>query len=112
MSGGHSTPKPIDVLSTLIKMVSRKGDVVFDPFTGSGSTLRAAHRLGRRFFGVELKPKWAERAVRNWMEQTHEDATVYRNDCPWPLSMKELMELPAPRAAELAYLRDLNSRHA
>ena len=105
MSGGHSTPKPTDVLSTLIKMVSRKGDVVFDPFTGSGSTLRAAHRLGRRFFGVELKPKWAERAVRNWMEETGQDATVRRLNVPWPISMKELIELPEPRAAELAHQR-------
>ena len=115
MAGNHTTPKYIDVLVKLISLVTRPGDVVLDPFAGSGTTLIACERHPdgrRRFLGSELEPEYAERAVLNWMKETGEDATVNRNNCPWPLSMKELLELPAPRAAELAHLRDIEARRA
>ena len=50
----HPTQKPLCVLTPLIQCFSRSGDVVLDPFCGSGSTLLAAKLQGRRFIGIEL----------------------------------------------------------
>lgn len=50
----HPTQKPVLALSPLIASFSKPGDVVFDPFCGSGSTLEAARRLGRDWLGIEL----------------------------------------------------------
>lgn len=50
----HPTEKPLGILSQLIGAFSRAGDLVLDPFMGSGSTLVAAHALGRRSIGIEL----------------------------------------------------------
>jgi site-specific DNA-methyltransferase (adenine-specific) len=50
----HPTQKPVSGLLPLVQAFSRRGDVVLDPFCGSGSSLVAAHQLGRRYFGIEL----------------------------------------------------------
>jgi site-specific DNA-methyltransferase (adenine-specific) len=54
----HPTQKPITALMPLIESFSRPGDIVLDPFCGSGSTLVAAHLLGRSFLGMELDPTY------------------------------------------------------
>jgi len=60
----HPTQKPVSALLPLIESFSAEGDLVLDPFCGSGSTLVAAHRLGRRFIGIELDPTYHELATR------------------------------------------------
>lgn len=50
----HPTQKPVSSLLPLIKVFSRPGDIVLDPFCGSGSTLEAAAELGRRYIGIEI----------------------------------------------------------
>lgn len=52
----HPTEKDVRVLTPLIETFSKPGDVVLDPFAGSGSTLEAAARMQRRFLGIELDP--------------------------------------------------------
>ena len=43
----------------MLRNTSRRGEIVFDPFAGSGSTLIACERLGRRCFAVEIDPRYA-----------------------------------------------------
>jgi len=54
----HPTVKLLKLMSYLITMGSREGDLVLDPFAGSGTTLEAANMLNRRFIGCELDEKW------------------------------------------------------
>jgi len=58
----HPTQKPVSALKPLIEAYSRPGDIVLDPFAGSGSTLLAAQLLGRRSIGIELVPQYVEAA--------------------------------------------------
>lgn len=52
--GKHPTQKPLKILTQLIEIVTNTNDVILDPFMGSGSTCVAAHRLGRKYIGIEL----------------------------------------------------------
>lgn len=61
----HPTEKPRDLLRQLIEAVTARGDVVVDPFFGSGSTLVEAYALDRDFFGVELDEHWHQTAVES-----------------------------------------------
>ncbi|NBO92346.1 MAG: site-specific DNA-methyltransferase [Planctomycetia bacterium] len=65
---GHPCQMPEAVLERIIKVSSRPGDVVLDPFAGSGTTLAAAKRLGRRWLGIELSPDYAN-AVRQRLDR-------------------------------------------
>ena len=56
--------KPVALLAGLVERHSRPGDLILDPFAGSGSTLVAAKALGRRAVGVELEERYAEIAAR------------------------------------------------
>ena len=54
----HPHQKPIDLLEKMIKHSSKKGDLVLDPFSGSGSTCKACENLNRKWLGIELDEKW------------------------------------------------------
>lgn len=54
----HPTIKPLNIITNLIINSSNEGDVVFDPFCGSGTTCVAAKNLGRRYLGFEISDKW------------------------------------------------------
>jgi len=61
---GHPCPKPLPVMTWLVRRVSIAGALVLDPFMGSGTTLRAAKDLGRRAIGIELEERYCEIAAR------------------------------------------------
>jgi len=61
--GSHPNHKPFGVLDPLIRTWSRPGDLVLDPFAGSGSIPAAALKLGRRAYCIELDPAWAGRVT-------------------------------------------------
>jgi len=68
----HPTLKPIELMKWLVKLVSIEGQVILDPFTGSGSTGIAVELLGREFIGVELDPDYCEIAkarINAWKEK-------------------------------------------
>lgn len=56
----HPTMKPIELCAKGIRNSSNDGDIVMDPFLGSGSTLIAAHQLNRKCYGLELDPKYCQ----------------------------------------------------
>lgn len=58
----HPTEKPVSLMECLISMFGKEGDLVVDPFTGSGSSIVAAQRQGRRGIGIELDEEHAANA--------------------------------------------------
>jgi DNA modification methylase len=66
----HPTVKPVELLADAILDVTARGDIVLDGFLGSGSTLIAAERTGRRCFGVELDPAYVDVVVERWERDT------------------------------------------
>jgi site-specific DNA-methyltransferase (adenine-specific) len=65
----HPTQKPLSVLAPLIEAFSKPGDVVLDPFAGSGSSLMVARELGRSYIGIEMDTKYHGIAARRLAEQ-------------------------------------------
>jgi len=56
----HPHEKPIDLIIKMIKHSSKEGDVVLDPFCGSGSTCKGADKMGRKWIGIEVDERWVE----------------------------------------------------
>jgi DNA modification methylase len=71
----HPTMKPVELIERAIRNSSRPGDVVLDPFGGSGTTLIAAEKAGRTGWLIELDPKYVDVIVRRWQEWADEEAT-------------------------------------
>lgn len=67
-STNHPTEKPVDMLEFMIEKFSDKGDVIFDPFMGSGSTGVAALKTGRKFIGSEIESKYFDVAKNRLTE--------------------------------------------
>lgn len=63
-SHGHPTEKPLEPMRTLIEALSEPGDLVLDPFAGSGTTGVACVQTGRKFIGIEIDPGYADIARR------------------------------------------------
>jgi 16S rRNA G966 N2-methylase RsmD len=70
----HPTPKPTKLVADAIMDCSARGDIVLDCFLGSGSTLIAAERTGRRCFGIEIDPLYVDVAIRRWQVLTRKQA--------------------------------------
>lgn len=72
----HPTVKPVALVADAIKDCSRRGDIILDPFLGSGTTIMAAERVGRRGYGIELDPLYVDVSVRRWQAFTKRDAVL------------------------------------
>lgn len=66
----HPTVKPVALIADALLDCSIRGDVVLDPFLGSGSTLMAAERTGRVCRGIEIDPLYVDVAIRRWRRMT------------------------------------------
>ena len=71
----HPTMKPVELVERALRNSSRPGNVVLDPFGGSGTTLIAAEKSGRVARLIELDPKYADVIVRRWEDYTGKKAT-------------------------------------
>jgi DNA modification methylase len=70
----HPTVKPIALVTDAMKDCTRRGDVVLDTFCGSGTTILAAERVGRRAYTLELEPQFVDVAIRRWQAFSRRDA--------------------------------------
>jgi site-specific DNA-methyltransferase (adenine-specific) len=64
----HPTQKPLATIQPLLNVSTQRGDLILDPFMGSGTTGVAAVKLGRKFIGIEIEPKYFEIACRRISE--------------------------------------------
>lgn len=71
---GHGTQKPVECMLRPIKNNSVEGDVVYDPFLGSGTTLIAAEKAGRICYGMELSPQYVDVIIKRWQDFTGKQA--------------------------------------
>ena len=70
----HPTVKPTALVADAIMDCSGRGEIVLDPFLGSGTTVIAAERTGRVCYGIELDPAYVDTAIRRWQTFTGEVA--------------------------------------
>lgn len=73
-NGDHPTMKPVGLFRYLIENSSKAGDIVFDSFGGSGTTIIACEETGRRGRAMELDPRYCDVIVRRWQQMTGLDA--------------------------------------
>lgn len=66
----HPTPKPVEMVADALLDVTGPGELVIDPFMGSGTTLLAAEKSGRIAAGIELDPAYVDVCIRRWQEMT------------------------------------------
>lgn len=75
-TGGHATPKPVQLCARAIQSSSRPSEKVLDMFGGSGSTLIACEQLNRSAYLMELEPKWVDVIIDRWEQFTGEKAKL------------------------------------
>jgi DNA modification methylase len=79
----HPTVKPVALIADALLDCSVRGDLVLDPFLGSGSTLMAAERTGRICRAIELDPIYIDVAIRRWRRMTGEPAIHAESGAPF-----------------------------
>jgi DNA modification methylase len=72
----HPTVKPVALVADAMRDCSARSDIVLDPFMGSGTTILAAERVGRRGYGLEIDPLYVDAAIRRWQNFTKRDAIL------------------------------------
>jgi DNA modification methylase len=72
----HPTMKPAELFGRAIGNSTRAGDAVYEPFSGSGTTLVASEQLGRTCYAIELEPRYVDVAIRRWQKLTGREATL------------------------------------
>lgn len=76
----HPTVKPTGLVADAIKDVTKQGDLVLDIFLGSGTSLVAAERTGRRFRGLDLDPLYLDVAIERWSARTGREAELVESE--------------------------------
>jgi len=72
----HPTQKPVELMRRPILNHLRRGELVYDPFLGSGTTLATAELTERVCYGMELDPKYADVSVARWEQLSGKKATL------------------------------------
>ena len=76
----HSTQKPVECMKRPIENNSTPGQAVYEPFSGSGTTIIAAEMTGRQCLAIELAPEYVDVAVKRWQAFTGKEATLDGTD--------------------------------
>ena len=74
----HPTVKPVALVADAIRDCSERGDLILDPFGGSGTTLIAAEKCGRTARLIEYDPLFCDTIIRRWQRMTGKDALLMR----------------------------------
>jgi DNA modification methylase len=80
----HPTMKPVELVERAIRNSSKSRDIVLDPFGGSGTTLIAAERAGRRARLIELDPRYVDVIVQRWQQATGGEARRFKSEETFP----------------------------
>lgn len=72
----HSTQKPVMAMARPILNHTREGEAVYEPFSGSGSTVIACEQTGRRALAVELEPRYVDIAIERWQRYAGKEAVL------------------------------------
>ena len=72
----HPTQKPVELFLRPMRKHTKRGDVVFEPFSGSGSQLIAAEQLGRHCRAIEITPAFVDVALRRWERACGKEAIL------------------------------------
>ena len=88
----HPTQKPVDLMRRPILNHLRRGELVYDPFLGSGTTLAAAELTERVCFGIELDPKYVDVVIQRWQQLTGQEAKLDGDGERSPKSRKNVRE--------------------
>ena len=91
----HPTQKPVECMKRPIENNSSPGQAVYEPFSGSGTTIIAGEMTGRHVYAVELNPAYVDVAVRRWQDFTGQDAILEGDGRTY----KELSDGRKPKAA-------------
>jgi DNA modification methylase len=75
-SDEHPTMKPVELIEKAVKNSSQVGDLVFEPFAGSGSTIIACEHLGRHCRAVEISPEYCAVTINRWAEMTSQEPVL------------------------------------
>jgi DNA modification methylase len=94
----HPTMKPVELVERAVKNSSKSRDLVLDPFGGSGSTLIACEKTGRRARLIELDPKYVDVIVRRWQDWTGKTAVHAVTGVAFPQEVIEAA-IPEPEPA-------------
>ena len=87
---GYPTQKPLELLERIIKASSNEGDIVLDPMCGCGTTIAAAHKLRRKWIGIDISSQACE-TIRNRMESLEGIVDIEVRGLP--LTVKDLQKL-------------------
>ena len=88
-TGEHPTEKPVALMSEIISDFTRYGETVIDPFMGSGTTGVACAKLGRRFIGIEIEPKYFDIACKR-IDDAYKQPRLFEEPAPKPVQQSLL----------------------
>lgn len=100
----HPTVKPVRLVADAVLDCTMRGDLVLDPFLGSGTTLIAAERMGRRCAGIELDSRYVDTAIQRWTRLTGDAAVLAATGETFEVvaARRQAVMMSATASAELA----------
>ena len=96
----HPTIKPVELIRRPIRWHTKPGELLYEPFSGSGTAIIAAEQLGRRCYALELSPAFCDVAVTRWQRFTGKEATLEGNGRSFAELAAERLPEPAAKAGE------------
>ncbi|MCC6425919.1 MAG: site-specific DNA-methyltransferase [Phycisphaerales bacterium] len=92
----HPTPKPLEVYAIPIQQHTLPGELLYEPFAGSGTAIIAAEQLGRRCFAIEKQPIYVDVCIARWQKLTGRAATLGSMGATWQEVKDARQQQPVP----------------